>query len=702
VRPPQRSDNVTQALQTAREHLRAGRHAEAEACLAPLVKVNPKHAAALQLLGVIALARRDFAAAADFLEKSLAADPRQVQAWNNYGAACQALGRLEQAIGAFRRALELQPGHAGALNNLGVLHARRNELTEAEACYARALEANGKDPEVHNNLGNLLMRRGRAGDAAACYRRALELKPGSPDALGNLGIAQLRTGQSDEAVATLRQALALRPASPEILFNLGNALAARESLDEALACYRQALALKPDAAEVRDRLLHQQQRVCDWRGLEALAAAQRAALRERPDAVLSPFSIACIPSSAEEQLLAARNWARNMLGPVAGLKLGFSFTPGPRERLRIGYLSGDFRAHAVSRLVVELFEVHDRSGFEVCGYSYGPEDGSSLRGRVVAAFDRFADFAGMSHEDAARRIHADGVDILVDLSGYTQYSRAEILALRPAPLQVHYLGHPGTLGTGFVDYLLTDRFLAPPHLARFYAEQPVYLPSHQVNDRQRARDAIATRAGAGLPEDAFVFCSLAQSYKIWPDTFAAWMRILRATPGSVLWLPQYNRWVADNLRREAAAQGVGGERLRFLPPVPYGQYLAQLALADLFLDTLPFNAHATAADALWAGLPVLTCAGDAHPARLAGSILTAAGLPELITGSLGEYEARAIALARDPQALLALRTRLKREGEASLLFDTPRFARALEAAYREMWRRYAAGEPPKPVESNTF
>ena len=283
--------------------------------------------------------------------------------------------------------------------------------------------------------------------------------------------------------------------------------------------------------------------------------------------------------------------------------------------------------------MVELFEVHDRSGFEVCGYSYGPEDGSALRGRVVAGFDRFSEIGGLSHEDAARRIHADGIDILIDLSGYTQYSRAEILALRPAPVQVHYLGHPGTLGTNAVDYLVTDRFLSPPGVARFYAEQPVYLPSHQVNDRRRGRDVIATRADAGLPEEGFVFCCLAQAYKIWPETFAAWMRILRATPGAVLWLPQYNRWVADNLRREAADQGIGGERLCFLPPAPYQDYLARLGLADLFLDTLPFNAHATAADALWAGLPVLTCAGESHPSRLAGSILTAAGLPELITGS---------------------------------------------------------------------
>jgi len=498
----------------------------------------------------------------------------------------------------------------------------------------------------------------------------------------------------------LRHALERRPDSPDALFSLGNALASRDQFDQALPAYRRALELRPAAADVRDRLLHLQQRVCDWRGVEALAAAQFTALHSQPQAVISPFSIVCLPSSAEQQLAAARNWSRNVLAPLEGLRpqLGLQHAPGPRERLRIGYLSGDFRSHAVARLVVELFELHDRERFEIVGYSCGPDDASELRARLVDAFDRFVDVSALSHEDAARRIHADRVDILVDLSGYTQYSRAEVLALRPAPVQVHYLGQPGTLGASFVDYLITDRFLTPSGLERFYAEQPVYLPSHQVNDRRRERDVIATRADVGLPEDAFVFCCMAQSFKIWPDTFDGWMRILQAAPASVLWLPEFNRWATMNLREEAAARGVDPKRLHFSPPAPYADYLARLSLADLFLDTLPFNAHATAADALWAGLPVLTCALYTHPSRLAGSILTAAGLPELITASPAEYEARAIKLGRDRDTLLDLRSRFERERQSCKLFDTPRFTRALEDAYRRMWERYCAAKNPGPID----
>ncbi|MBC7802528.1 MAG: tetratricopeptide repeat protein [Candidatus Parcubacteria bacterium] len=695
--PPQEH---VRSLEDARTHLKAGRAAEAEAALARILATDAGNAAALHLMGAIALSRRDFAGALGHFRESLAADPGQAQAWSNLGAAHQALGRADEAIEALRRALELRPDHIGALNNLGVLHARRSEFAEAEACYARALALNGADPEVHNNLANVLLRSGRVAEAIVSYRRAFELKPQSADTLGNLGVALLRIGQHAQALATLKQALQLRPDAPDLLFNLGNAHAERGDLMDAIGCYRRALELKPDAPEIRDRLLHLKQRVCDWQGLEGLAAAQLAAVRSRPEAVISPFSIVCLPSSAEEQLLAARNWCRNMLSPVERLRprLEFAFSPAPRSRLRIGYLSGDFRAHAVAHLVVELIEVHDRAGFEVHGYSYGPDDASPLRERVVAAFDRFTDIRALSHEEAARRIHADGIDILVDLSGYTQHSRAEILALRPAPVQVHYLGHPGTMGAGFIDYLLTDRFLTPPALARSCAEQLVYLPSHQVNDRRRSLDAIATRVEVGLPEDAFVFCCHAQSHKIWPVMFAAWMRILQAVPGSVLWLSQASPQVAGNLRREAAARGVDPERLRFALLVPYGDYLSRLALADLFLDTLPFNAHATAADALWAGLPVLTCAGDTHPARLAGSILTAAGLPELIATSLADYESRALQLAREPAMLAQLRARLIRERGRCALFDTPRFARSLENAYRQMWDRACRLEPPAAID----
>jgi predicted O-linked N-acetylglucosamine transferase (SPINDLY family) len=379
--------------------------------------------------------------------------------------------------------------------------------------------------------------------------------------------------------------------------------------------------------------------------------------------------------------------------------------PRPGEKIRVGYLSADFRHHAVALLIAGLIEHHDRRSFEVIGYSYGADDQSELRSRFEHGFDRFVDVRQIPNRQAAERIHDDAVDILVDLTGYTSSARTEVLAHRPAPIQVNYLGYPGTMGADFIDYIIVDRFVVPMDQQIFFSERLVHLPDcYQCNDDKRAIAArTPSRGECGLPEKGFVFCSFNSSFKIAPAFFDIWMRLLRAVPDSVLWL--LDPWqkgaplaARANLTREAAARGIEPQRLIFAPFLSglegHQKHLARHRNADLFLDTLPYSAHTTASDALWAGLPLLTCAGNSFAGRVAGSLLRAVGLEELVTNSLEEYEALALRLAREPALLTGFRKRLARNRESYPLFNTKRFARNLEAAYRQMWEGWRAGLAP--------
>jgi predicted O-linked N-acetylglucosamine transferase (SPINDLY family) len=407
-----------------------------------------------------------------------------------------------------------------------------------------------------------------------------------------------------------------------------------------------------------------------------------------------PFYLLATPASAADQLACARRWVEPLLPQPDEL-----FRHGvrrDRDRIRLGYLSADFAQHATASLAVELFERHDRARFEVTAYSYGPDDGSPLRRRIERAFDRFVDIRALPHRAAAQRINADEIDILVDLKGYTQHARPRIAAYRPAPVQVSWLGYPATTGAPFIDYVVVDSFIVPPNEQQHFTERLVHLPGcYQANGRNREIAASApTRRDCGLPPDGFVFCSFNNSYKITPEVFAIWMRLLAAVPGSILWLLASNDLVERNLRREAEHRGVAPSRLIFAPRAPLAEHLARHRHADLFLDTLPCNAHTTASDALWAGLPLLTCIGRTFAGRVAGSLLAAIGLPELMTTSPEDYERTALTLARDRRRLDELRDRLRRGRETSQLFDSSRFASNLEVAYDRMWRTWCAGEGP--------
>jgi predicted O-linked N-acetylglucosamine transferase (SPINDLY family) len=508
----------------------------------------------------------------------------------------------------------------------------------------------------------------------------------------------LRRFQLDDAVACYRRAIEVDPRFALAHYNLGVAYGLLRQKEAAIRAFETALALQPENGAVALNLLSEMQQVCDWSRLDELYEVVRRTIREQPDESVNPFLLLSTPATPEEQLRCAQNLARQRVRSVAGDRQNFIFRGGPRAKRRIGYLSQDFHEHATAYLMAELFELHDRNRFEVFGYSYGPDDGGPMRARLRAAFDKFVDLQQKPHARAASLIHGDQVDILVDLKGYTAFNRAEILALRPAPIQVNYLGFPGTMSGEFMDYIVVDHFIAPPELAQHYGETIVRLPgSYQVNDRQRTIAPTPSREQLRLPEGAFVFCSFNQAYKITPAVFAIWMRLLEAVPGSVLWQLETSPVAMQNLRREMAKRGIAPERLVSAPRIALDLHLGRLRAADLALDTLPCNAHTTTSDALWAGVPLLTCSGSTFAARVAGSLLSAAGLPELITYSLEEYEARALHLLRNPADLAGIRAKLARNRETMALFDTPAFARTLEAAYLQMWDNHLHGGP-KPID----
>jgi protein O-GlcNAc transferase len=603
-----------------------------------------------------------------------------------------------QRLQELQHAIQRDPQNPALHYELGNQYLR-TQPTEALACFKTALKLAPGHPQILLQTGNAYSALGRYAEAAAQFSASVKSDPAQPAAHYNLGNALRELGKPEQAAASYQAALRLDPNDADSHNNLGNVLREMGRLDQAIACYRTALRLNPRLHHARLHLMHQRQHIFDWENWDSEIAEIRRLVREDPKAQISPFAFVSLPgTTAAEQRQCSENWAANRFaGLAADSKWLADFSVRPtHEKLRIGYLSADFRQHPLTSLAAELMELHDRQGFEIYGYSYGPNDQSAERQRWERAFDHFHDIRPLSLHQAAQKIVDDRVDILVDLTGYTQNSRTGILALRPAPLQVNWLGFPGTFGAPFADYLITDRYITPPAEAAHYSEQLVYLPdSYQPNDRNRLGTPAPSRHECGLPETGMVFCCFNQTFKITPQVFDSWMKILSKTAGSILWLLECNRWAKENLQREAQARGIDPQRLLFAPRAAQADHLARHRCADLFLDTQPYNAHTSTSDALWMGLPVLTCTGETFASRVAGSLLHAAGRPELITDSLEDYERLAIELAADPARLATLRQRLAEDRGALPLFDTPTFTRHIEQAYRMMWQRHAQGLPPE-------
>jgi predicted O-linked N-acetylglucosamine transferase (SPINDLY family) len=558
--------------------------------------------------------------------------------------------------------------------------------------------AHTTSPVAYAAWFNLAVVRGSVGDDAGSerdYLKAIAIAPGFVEARLNLGTLYERMNRPDDALAAWQAILsdvpdvAAKPAlHVQTLNNLGRLCEIRKRLTDALDYLTRSLELDPDQSKVITHWVHLRQKLCIWPIYEAFAGVT-VEEQHRHTSALATLGASTDPA---EQLAASRHFverkvhvAPEQLAPAAGYA---------HKRVRIGYLSSDLCSHAVSILTAELYELHDRSRVEVYAFSWSREDNSPLRARVVGAMDHYIRIDRMTDEEAARCIRAHEIDVLVDLHGLTLGARADILGWRPAPVQLTWLGFPGPTAIPDIDYVVADDFVFPPELEPHFTERPLRMPhTFQINDRRRAIGPTPTRAASGLPDDKFVFCAFNSTFKITPEVFDAWMRILAQVPDGVLWIVADTDATRANLVREAEARGVDGGRLLFAQRVAPADYLARFRLADLFLDTNPFNGGTTASDALWAGLPVLTCAGRTFCSRMAGSLLNAVGLPELVTHELRDYEALAVALAHDRVRLAGLRARLGADRDTSALFDTPRFVRDFEDKLETVVKRPAGIHP---------
>ena len=553
-----------------------------------------------------------------------------------------------------------------------------------KACHgalAVATQAPASDAAALHRLADGLFDRGNFADAAHAYDR---LRTHRGDLSAELwvrrAVALEKSGQFADAEASYREAATRAPDHPEIYANIGAVCVLQQRYAEADPPLMRALELDPRDASSVAMLAHARQRCCAWDGIDRLFTTLRRML-EKPSALpwpVVPFPLLAMPLSPRHLLTAAHQWSRSLAPRLPATRPPWQAVPG--ERLRVGFVSSDFRPHPLVVVLTELWERLDRNRIETFAYGLLPEDKSDVGTRIKRAFEHFADVSRSPDAAIAQRIRDDRIAILFDLNGYTTHARSEIFALRPAPLQINYIGYPGTLGAEWYDYIIVDRFVAPLAMQPQFTERFLYMPhAHYPSDTTRApKGPPPSRGEHGLPEQGFVFCNFNASYKILPDVFAIWMRLLRAVPGSVLWLLDTDDNAKANLRRETRRAGIAPERLLLAPPVSPVEHVARNAAADLFLDTYPYGGHTTANDALLAGLPVLTCAGDTLVSRIAGSQLHAIGLPELVARDLADYEARALRLARNPVELAAIRARLAANRRTQPLFDMARYARDFE------------------------
>jgi protein O-GlcNAc transferase len=670
------------------------RFGEAATSYEALLQRAPAHFGALTNLGNALERLGRYVEALASYDRLLAARPNDVNALSNRGITLKNLGRYDEAMASCERALTIDPNSIAALITRGNVLAKLARYEEALASFDRAVAIDPRDVDALNNRGFALTQLRRFGEALATFDRALTIDPRNIGVLDNLGAALFAMNRFEEALAIFDRALALKPDDTETLYHRGHALANVGRYDKAVIAWERVLAVEPSHLHALGALAFYRLMLCDWRDAKEFDARLKRALDDER-AVIEPFTLLAYSIGPADQLRHTRRFVRRRIPAVP--QLVQTSRARSAGRLKIAYLSSSFNRHPTGWQIAELLERHDRTRFEVLGVSYGPDDGSEIRARLVKAFDQFHDVVLRADREVAQLLFDLDVDIAVDLKGHTEQARPAILSYRPAPIQVSYLGYTGTMGVDFIDYILADRVVLPFDQQQHYSEKIVHLPDcYWVNDSKRSvADGVAPRALAGLPEAGFVFCCFNNSYKLTPQLFDIWMRLLRQVEGSVLWLLQTSEAATRNLCDAANARGVDPSRLVFAPKAEISRHLARQRLADLFLDNLPVNAHTAASDALWVGLPVLTCMGESFIGRVAASLLGAVGLPELVTRSLDEYEGLALKLATDPVLIASVRQKLDANRKTSPLFDTDRLRRQIEHAYMTMWDIAQRGEPPR-------
>ena len=724
---PKTNGQVKGTLSEATALHKAGQFDEAGRRYEALLAADPHNPTVLTLLGTLNLHRAKFEEALRALDLSLGIDPNQPMALTLLGDALSKSKRYGEAVTAYEKSIALKPDRAASHSNLAGALLELNRPAEALASVDTALALQPNDPEAHYRRGSALRALRRNLEALASYDKAIELRPDYALAYVYRGLSLGGLNRSKEAGESLDKAIALDPNNPDAhrygadlcraagqfapalaLYDNAIMLRPRDALthhlranvlrnlrrfDEALESSNKAVEVDPNLSFVLGERMVIQMNMCSWGDLrenrtQLLDAVGRGAMAS------VPFALFMVPSRPELHRACAELNIRERYAAPAGVSPIPSRSAG--EKIRVAYVSADYHSHPVARHLVGLIENHDRTRFETIGVSLTADDGTDIRSRVRDAFDRFVEIHDKSDDEAAALLRDMEVDIAIDLMAFTSKCRPGIFARRAAPIQVNYLGYPGTMGADYIDYLIADKTIIPEQDHHCYSEKIVYLPDSYIpNDSKREIAEPQSRAKLGLPETGFVFASINNTYKITPELFDIWMRLLKGVDNSVLWLSMSNATAVRNLDREAEARGVSAKRLVFATYVPKSEdHLARLTRADLFLDTLPYNAHSTACEALWAGVPVLTCKGNTFAGRVAASLLNAVGLPELVTHSLAEYEDHALRLARDPVAFGAIKEKLARNRTTHPLFDTPRFSRHIEAAYTRMWERHQSGHSP--------
>jgi predicted O-linked N-acetylglucosamine transferase (SPINDLY family) len=685
---------------------------------AQILKIQPLHFDALHLSGLIAAKSGQYEAAIQLISKAISINAANSSAYCNIGnvylnigkhdlaienysmalklnpnndvayfsrgLAHQGLNQLNQAITDYENALKRNPKHIGALTNLGNIFKSQKEIEAALKYYSKAIALNLPNPEPFNNRGNLYHELKWFKQALLDFDHALQLNQNYPEALSNKANTLFALKDYQGALGSYNKAIALKPDYAEAFHNRGNLYRELKQFENAKLDYEKALCLKPDYDYVRGVIFASKMNLCDWNNLKEEWRDLQDAIK-RSEKVIAPFLTIPISESVEIQREVGQTWVREKYQLATKSLVHFPKKTNSKK-ITIGYFSADFHDHATMYLMAEVFELHDKSKFEVIGFSFGRDKQDDMRRRAVAAFDQFHDVRDKSDEEVAQLSRTLGVDIAVDLKGYTLDSRVGIFAQRAAPIQVNFLGYPGTMGAGFIDYIIADRTVIPEKFRDLYSEKVAYLPhSYQPNDRRREiANRKFTRQECGLPDNAFVYCSFNANYKINPDVFDVWMEILRSVEDSVLWLLGGNQTAIINLRSEAEKRGVDPNRLIFADHMKLSEHLARHELADLFLDTWPCSAHTTASDSLWAGLPVLTLPRETFASRVAASLLMQLDLAELISSNESDYSNMAVELGKNPVQLSRYRKILKGKLKTSTLFDTPLFTTNLEQLYIDL------------------
>ncbi|XP_052482187.1 probable UDP-N-acetylglucosamine--peptide N-acetylglucosaminyltransferase SEC isoform X2 [Gossypium raimondii] len=697
---------------------------EAIVCYQRAVQTRPNNAIALGNLASTYYERGQLDLAILHYKQAIACDQRFLEAYNNLGNALKDVGRVDEAIQCYNQCLTLQPNHPQALTNLGNIYMEWNMVAAAASYYKATLSVTTGLSAPFNNLAVIYKQQGNYVEAISCYNEVLRIDPLAADGLVNRGNTYKEIGRVTEAIQDYIRAINIRPNMAEAHANLASAYKDSGHVEAAIKSYKQALHLRPDFPEATCNLLHTLQCVCSWEDRDQMFTEVEGIIRRQINmSVLpsvQPFHAIAYPIDPMLALDISRKYAAHCSMVASRFALPPFNHPAPNrikgnggnERLKVGYVSSDFGNHPLSHLMGSVFGMHNRENVEVFCYALSQNDGTEWRQRIQSEAEHFIDVSAMSSDVIAKMINEDGIQILINLNGYTKGARNEIFAMQPAPIQVSYMGFPGTTGADYIDYLVTDEFVSPLCYSHIYSEKLVHLPHcYFVNDyKQKNRDVLDPtcqhkRSDYGLPEDKFIFACFNQLYKMDPEIFNTWCNILKRVPNSALWLLKFPAAGEMRLRAYAAAQGVQPEQIIFTDVAMKHEHIRRSALADLCLDTPLCNAHTTGTDVLWAGLPMVTLPLEKMATRVAGSLCLATGLGEdMIVNSMKEYEEQAVTLALNRPKLQALTKKLKEARLTCPLFDTARWVRNLERAYLKMWNLYCSGQQPQhfKVTENDF